>query len=225
MTLNPYEDDLSALLAAPGGHRHIIGGLWEEMGEHQCAYLIAQGLLPGDRLLDIGCGSLRAGVRLVPFLETGHYYGIDLVPALLDEGFAREIVPLGLEARLPRENLAAADAFQIPFEGIEFDHALAQSLFSHLPINHLRLCLSNLRPRMRRGGVFHATFFTVPDDHLINAPSVHSPAGVTTFGWRDPYHFFARDIAFAAEGLGWRLEGVFDWDHPRGQHMARFHAI
>jgi SAM-dependent methyltransferase len=225
MTLNPYEDDLSAVLAELGGHRHIIGGLWDEMGEHQRAYLVSQGLLPGDRLLDIGCGSLRAGVKLVPFLDPGHYHGIDLVPALLDDGYAREILPLGLAARLPRENLAAADAFQIPFAGIVFDHALAQSLFSHLPINHLRLCLYNLRPRMRQGGVFHATFFTVPDDHNVDASCVHPPAGVTTFGWRDPYHFYARDIAFAAENLGWRCEGVFDWDHPRGQKIARFHAI
>ena len=238
MTLNPYEADLSKVMGQADGHRQIIGGLWEEMGEHQRAYLVAQGLSPSDFLLDIGCGSLRAGVKLVPFLDPGHYFGIDLMPALLEEGYAKEIVPLGLEARLPRENLAVADAFQIPFGDTVFDHALAQSLFSHLPINHLRLCLANLRPRMRLGGIFHATFFTVPDGHALNAPCTQVPSGgegihwegeltkaeVTTFGHQDPFHYYRGDLDFAAIGLGWTLEGVFDWQHPRGQKIARFRA-
>ena len=225
MTLNPYEEDVSRQLSLPQGHRDLIGGLWDEMGERQRNYLVGQGLRSSSRLLDVGCGSLRAGVKLLPMLDAGHYYGIDLLPELLDRGYEDEVRPLGLESKLPRANLARADAFEVPFAGVTFDHALAQSLFSHLPINHLRLCLYKLRPHMREGGVFHSTFFTVADDHPIDHPLTHPPAGVTTFGWKDPYHYWLRDIRFAAEGLGWRLEGVFDWDHPRGQKMARFHAV
>lgn len=225
MTLNPYQEDLSEVLSTPGGHRLIVGGLWDEMGKHQLDYLVNEGLKPADRLLDIGCGSLRAGVKLVPYLDAGGYYGMDLVPALLDQGYEKEIRQLGLVERLPRENLAVASAFEIPFGETIFDHALAQSLFSHLPINHLRLCLANLRPRMRKAGVFHASFFLVPDNHGIAAPCEHPPAGVQTFGWQDPYHYWIGDIAFAAASLGWHLEGVFDWIHPRGQKIARFHAV
>lgn len=225
MSLNPYHDDFTERLARPHGHRDIIGGLWDEMGELQARHLADNGLAPTDRLLDIGCGSLRAGVRLVPMLDPGHYYGIDLLPALLEEGYEREIRPLGLEGRLPRENLHATDDFTIPFEGVLFDKALAQSVFTHLPINHLRLCLHKLRPRMREGGTFFCTFFRAPPELPRDRPMRHEPRGeVESFGWRDPFHVWDEDIRFAMEGLGWRFDGLRDWRHPRGQLMGHFVA-
>jgi SAM-dependent methyltransferase len=225
--INQYENGFAERLAEPGAHRDLIGGLWDEMGQRQLDYLVAQGLLPEHRILDVGCGSLRAGVRLLPYLAAGHYYGIDAVPELLELGYEREIRPLGLNARLdPTTNLAATSDFAIPFPGVTFDVALAQSLFSHLPINHLRLCLAKLRPRMRDGAVFHATFFLAPDDLPYDRTVRQPPAGeIETYGWQDPYHYWRRDIEFAAEGLRWRLLSLDDWNHPRGQRMARFAAI
>jgi SAM-dependent methyltransferase len=224
--LIPYDDDFTERLSAPDGHRDIIGGLWDEMGLLQRDYLIRQGLAPSDRLLDIGCGSLRAGVRLAPYLDPGHYYGIDYLGTLIDEGYAREIRPAGLATRLPRTNLAEERAFRIPFPGITFDVALAQSVFTHLPINHLRLCLHRLRPRLREGGVLHCTFFLAQDDHATDEPVRQAPHGeVETFSWCDPFHVWERDIRFAMSGLNWRLEAIEDWGHPRGQRMARFRAV
>lgn len=226
MTLNPYADDISEPLAAPDGHRNIIGGLWKEMGIRQRDYLLANGLKPTDKLIDIGCGSLRAGVVLVPVLDPGNYYGIDYLEVLIEKGYECEIRPLGLEARLPRANLAEERAFSIPFEGVIFDVALAQSVFTHLPLNHLRLCLARLRPRLRLDGVFHCTVFVAPDEHPVDQPMRHPPFDeIETFSWQDPFHVWRRDIEFAMTGLGWRLEAVEDWDHPRGQKMARFRAI
>ncbi|WP_062017358.1 class I SAM-dependent methyltransferase [Aureimonas sp. AU4] len=226
MSLNPYDDDFTQRLSAPDGHRNIIGGLWDEMGALQRDYLVDHGLRPGDRLLDIGCGSLRAGVMLVPYLAPAHYYGIDYLSALIEEGYEREIRRLGLDSRLPRENLAEERAFAVPFEGVTFDVALAQSVFTHLPINHLRLCLARLRPRMREGGRFFCTFFMAPDLLQTGETMRHPPRSeVETFCWRDPFHVWRRDILFAMEGLGWELEDIEAWGHPRGQEMARFRAV
>lgn len=226
MAVNEYEQNFAVRLRDSDAHRTLIGGLWDEMGAHQFAYLVAQGLTPGSRLIDIGCGSLRAGVRFVPYLEPDHYYGIDLVPELLELGYEREIRPLGLAERLSRGNLAATDDFSIPFSDTRFDFALAQSLFSHLPINHLRLCLTRLRPHMAEGGVFFATFFVAPDGLAFDQSFRQPPVGeIETHGWKDPYHYWRRDIDFAVRDLAWAFETLEEWDHPRGQQIARFKAI
>ena len=52
---------------ADGHHREVIGGMWEELGRLQKRFLIEQGLKPDHRFLDMGCGSLRAGVPLTDF--------------------------------------------------------------------------------------------------------------------------------------------------------------
>src|SRR3979409_2149502 len=59
-------------------HRAAVGGRWEEIGELQFQFLRTHGLEPQHRLLDIGCGSLRGGVRFVSYLDPGNYFGIDI---------------------------------------------------------------------------------------------------------------------------------------------------
>jgi hypothetical protein len=53
------------------GHRGFIGGLWDELGRLQVDFPVSEGLEPAHVLLDIGCGSLRGGVHLIPYLEPG----------------------------------------------------------------------------------------------------------------------------------------------------------
>ena len=48
-----------------------------------------------------------------------------------------------LREKLPRENLRATDRFDCDF-GVQFDFAIAQSLFTHIPLNDIRLCLVRL---------------------------------------------------------------------------------
>jgi len=45
------------------------------MGQWQLDFLVGQGLRPWHCLLDLACGSLRAGVRFIDYLEPGHYLG------------------------------------------------------------------------------------------------------------------------------------------------------
>ena len=223
---NDYDDkEAIARGVAQGRHRIIIGDFWEEIGRLQFDYLRNNGLKPDSRLLDIGCGSLRGGVHFVAYLDAGHYFGLDSNASLIEAGYNLELGPLGLQRKLPRANLIADDEFH--FDGFPdgFDFALAQSLFTHLPLNHLRLCLARLWPKMKAGGRFFATFFLMPDDHAIGAPLVHSPGGVTSRDWRDPYHYYVRDLAYAAQGLPWRMHVQGDWSHPRDQQMVEFERV
>jgi len=88
MTISRYYDKtaLEAQVQA-GRHREAVGGLWDEIGQLQIDFLVSQGLMPHHRLLDIGCGSLRGGVKLIRYLDAGHYAGVDLHESLINAGY------------------------------------------------------------------------------------------------------------------------------------------
>lgn len=205
-----------------GRHRAIVGGLWEEIGNLQFGFLKTQGLKPHHKLLDIGCGSLRAGIKLIPYLEPGNYYGIDSNAALLSAGYDIELRRLGLQARMPKDHLLCCEDFNFASMNCTFDFALAQSVFTHLNFNRIRECLARLVEVMDVGGVFYATFFEAPRAHDWRKTILHDPGGVTTYSSKDPFHYRLDDLYYAIQGMPWTLSYLGDWRHPRDQRMVVF---
>ncbi len=210
-----------ALSGSDDGHRSIIGGMWDELGLLQLDFLTRCGLMPGHTLVDIGCGSFRGGVKFIEYLNPGNYYGIDISNEIMTAGYEREIVQRGLDTRFPTANLQVSDDFGIQQFGVRFDYAIAQSVFSHLPVRYLQQCLTKIRSRMKPGGLFFATYFDCPPWHDFDQPLLHERGGMITHPDQDPYHYRARDLIAAARS-GWRIEWMGDWDHPRNQKMAVF---
>jgi SAM-dependent methyltransferase len=138
------------------GHRNFVGGLWDEIGRLQFDFLVSEGLEPGHVLLDIGCGSLRGGVHLIPYLEPGNYLGIDKHAELIEAGLAE----LGTVAERRPEFVVSGD-----FEFERFtkrpDYAIAQSLFTHLTRRDISRCLRRLRDFAPECQLY-ATFFKGP---------------------------------------------------------------
>lgn len=217
MPINKYVDeDLLRRDIARVGARALIGGHWDSIGQLQSDYLRQRGMLPQHTLLDLGCGCLRAGVKIVPWLNAGNYYGIDVSSALLDEG-RKELIQLGLSDRVPIDNLRVTGDFDI--EGFpRFDFGIAQSVFTHLPLEYLPVCLKRLGPNFRGGGLFLATFFIGPP-HTSNFVQ---EGGKPTHSDRDPFHFEIADIMEAARSVGWQATWIGDWGHPRNQKIAEF---
>lgn len=204
------------------GHRAVIGGMWDGIGQLQFDFLREAGLAPSHKLLDVGCGSLRGGVRFVDYLEPGHYFGADLNEALLERGYAVELAVAGLQEKCPRSNLVTDARFDFPGIDADFDYALAVSVFTHLNFNRIRLCLEKLPRRLQPGGVFFASYFEAPETAPTFEPHSHEPGGVTTWGDRDPFHYRTEDFVHAAKGLPWRVERIGSWNHPRDQLMLAF---
>ena len=189
--------------------------MWEEIGKLQLDFLVAQGLNPGDRLLDVGCGSFRAGVHLVDYLEPGNYYGIDSNQSVMESGYDRELTS-NQQLRLPVANLRATDRFDVDF-GVQFDMAIAQSLFTHISLNQIRLCLYRLAMVTRPGGRLFATFYVAPPDYPLDGKRrgrVHSD--------RNVYWNYRGDLRWAARFSPWEFRFLGKWGHPRGQRMAQF---
>lgn len=202
----------------PLWHRRAIGGRWEEIGQLQLDFLRERGLQPQHHLLDVGCGSLRGGVRFIPYLEAGHYFGVDRNDRLLDAG-RTEIEEASLQDRRPR--LAQMDDFG--FERLEetFDYALANSLFTHLSLNSVVRCLVGVDRVLRPGGAFYATFFENREGKRHVEP-LEQGDGFFSFCDKDPFHYTRDALEWACQGTGLTASYVGDWGHPRHQVMMEF---
>jgi len=209
------EDEIDAF-----AHREMVGGLWEEIGQLQFDFMRAQGLAPGDRLLDVGCGALRGGVHFVRYLDPGRYCGLDLNASLIEAG-KRELAAAGLAGR--GASLLVDDAFDVSRFGGRFEWALAVSVFTHLPMNQIVRCLVEVRKVMAPGGRLFASYFEAPRSaHL--PPLQHPPAGIVSYYDADPYHYSDDELAALARFAGMTTERIGAWNHPRGQRMIAFAA-
>jgi len=204
-----------------GGHRSVVGGLWEEIGQLQIDFLVSRGLRPQHRLLDIGCGSLRAGVKFVRYLDPERYFGTDINQSLMTAGYDIELTNERLTDKLPRSHLVVDDGFDFSWCPVDFDFVLAQSVFTHLPLNFLRVCLERLHKVVLPGASFFATIFEIPENCPSFEPYQHS-GGVTSHGAADPYHYRFADMEFCCRNLPWTAIHVDGWHHPRSQQMIEF---
>ena len=216
--------DLISRQVAHGQHREIIGGLWEELGGLQRQFLQKQGLLPHHSFIDIGAGSFRAGVKLIPYLDVGNYYGIDVQGALLQAGYAKEILPAGLAIRFPRTNFAVTSSFDLSSFGRTFDYGIAQSVFTHMPLQRLHDCLVAVAPYFRVSGQLFVTVFLGSEANPAK-PAVQIP-GVISHPDQDPYHTTVAFLhAMSGKLSEWRMDILGDWDHPRNQQMISFTRV
>jgi SAM-dependent methyltransferase len=219
---NDFERELSSGEIAGGAHREFVGGLWDEVGALQLDFMIRQGLRPDMTLLDLGCGSLRGGVRFIRYLAHGNYFGIDANASLLRSAWEIELPRAKLLDCLPRQNLLVNRDFEAWRFGVSFDMVLAQSVFTHLPKDWLVRCLVELARCVQPGGSFFVTFFHCPPDWPPGEPRHDASHGGTTFWDRDPFHYRESELTDAADPRIWQVEHLRDWGHPRGQWMVRF---
>lgn len=192
------------------GPRGFVGGLWYELGELQFKFLVQRGLRPEHTLLDIACGSMRAGVRFVPYLDAGNYMGIDIDGSLIAHGRDVELGPVLCAIKRPEFVVSAS--FEFERFSRQPDFAIAQSLFTHLTVPDIELCLRNLRSVAKPATAFYATFFEVGS--AVGNPGTSHPHAA--------FRFTRGQMAELGEQAGWKMEYIGDWHHPRDQKMLNF---
>jgi SAM-dependent methyltransferase len=199
------------------------GGTWDEGGASQLDFLKKRGLKPNQRFIDIGCGALRAGRHLVDYLDEGNYYGVDANRDLLQIGYDRELTD-DQRGRLPVSNLRANDRFNVDF-GVKFDMAIAQSVFTHVSLNHMRLCLHRLARVMRPGGVFYASYVDQPESAPIDHIFQKGKGGRTYFYEKNVFWYHFSDMAWAADGEPWSVRFVGEYGSAQQQLMVAYTRI
>lgn len=166
------------------------------------------GLRERHRLLDLGCGSLRGGRLFIPYLQAGHYFGIEPNEWLIQEGVAHEIGAELIALKQPHfsyNNDFRLDAFD---SGIYFDFILAQSIFSHAGPSQIRCCLASARNVLSPLGLIIATFGEQIEDQAVDEWVY---PGLNFYRWSTLARFCA-DVGLHCRKL--------DWPHPQQTWFA-----
>ena len=127
-------------------------------------FLVESGLRPEHRLCDFGCGALRLGVWAIPYLDAGHYFGIDSHLESLEAAAAYEIPLHALEVKRPR--LLWSQDFAFSHFGVQFDWVVDFSSSQKVDPPELPRLFGELAASLASGGRF------------LTAPRLVSAAGV-----------------------------------------------
>jgi len=119
-------------------------------------WLVRHGLNPEHRLLDYGCGVLRAGRYLIPYLNRGHYVGIDISRNRIQKGHL--VLSSAGISREDYEVHLAKDCLLKELQDQRFDVIWANSVLTHMPERDIREFLFALKAHFKQGGTFFFTF-------------------------------------------------------------------
>ena len=172
--------------------------------------LTTLGLRQHHSLLDIGCGSLRIGRLLIPYLNRGKYFGVEPNEWLVDEGIRQELGETLVQIKRPTFFFSYSPD-TISEAKMSFDFALAQSIFSHCGLDLIQAWLSAISGSLAQDGALVATFLIGEEDSART-------------GWIYPecVNYRPNTLERAAKDVNLRFE-ILDWKHPR-QTWALFAA-
>jgi len=179
--------------------------LWLMAGQMQFDYLLGHGLEHSMRMLEIGCGNLRAGRLFIDYLAPDRYHGIDISPDIL-LGALDTITDYRLQAKRP--SLTLVGDLKLGFLPDEaFDVVHAHSVFSHSPIEVIDECLQNVGRIMAPGGFFDFTF--------------NRTEGAEHHVLREDFYYQTKTLTALAAKYGLRARSEQDWEPLHRQSKLR----
>lgn len=204
-------DDDRGLGLHPGDkhYRAYVGhpSRYDVLTGQQFGLLTSYGLREHHRVCDIGCGSLRLGRVLMPFLLPGNYFGIEPNEWLIQEGVEKEC---GEDlVRIKRPVFYHGEDFQVSRFRVTFEFVIAHSIFTHATMGQIRQCLREVSACLSSGGQFFATFQPAEHDHLGEA--WHYPS---CCGYRyETIRALAKESDLTCDQV--------EWPHPEFQEWLR----
>jgi len=148
-------------------YKKYLGGkaeVWELRGSFQLYFLKKMGLQPSCKLLDIGCGPLRAGIHLIKFLNQGNYCGVDYNESFIRA--AKKIVEdKGLSEKKP--TLHAVKNFDFSCLNGNFDFAIAFSVLNHCNRFQRHHFLKVVHKTLKRNGRLYITHSHWFDESML----------------------------------------------------------
>jgi SAM-dependent methyltransferase len=213
----PLPDRAAAVALGLENYRAFVGPehQYDFMGATQFRLLTTLGLRENHYLLDFGCGSLRAGRLFIPYLQPGHYFGLDPNKWAIEDGIENEIGRDIIKIKKP--SFRHDTDFRASHFGTTFDFIVAQSIFSHAGSDIIKTALSDFRHCLKADGIILATF--------IYSDPLGTIAEFEGSGWIYPGCVAYKNTTimnFVAQcGL---IGRAIPWFHPRQTWFAIAHS-
>lgn len=168
----------------------------------------------------------ESGIKLIDFLDKYNYYGQDVNPYLVKMGLEQEVPKYNLQEKINKKNFSISADFTLSFEeDVKFDMAISQSVFTHLPINHLYFCLLKLKNYFLKNSKFFVSFWLIPEESNLCDNFVWSD-GLVTSHISDTYHYKKSQIESiilnSPINQYWDCSYIGNWNHPVNQKMFCF---
>jgi len=199
-------DEVASLPSGSDHYRAYVGppSRYGFVSASQFALLFTLGLREDHRVLDVGCGSLRLGRLLIPFLHSKRYFGIEPNRWLIEEGIARELGTSACDIKQP--SFLYHDDFRCDLFGEKFDWIVAQSIITHCGPDLAAKLLSEAQQVLQPGGRF---IFTVRHASWL------SRRPIPQNGWKYPgsVQYKSREIRKMCQEAGLSVTHI-PWHHP-----------
>ncbi len=200
--MRPGDDNYRAYVGPPNQY--------DFMGATQFRLLTGLGLREDHHVVDIGCGSLRAGRLLLQYLLPGRYHGIEPNAWLWQQALDREIGTDVQTKKAPR--FSAETDFQLSdVTDASTDFIIAQSIYSHTGLDLFTTSVQAAARSLSPHGQFLFTAI-LPG----NRGAQKMPHGAETSGWVYPgcTCFTQQSILQVCADAGLHVQKLA-WFHPR----------
>lgn len=132
---------------------------WQELVNWQFDAIKDLGIKPEHKIIDIGCGFLRAGMNLVPYLNDHHYFGVDAFKPYLNIG-KKLLSEIGVSNSF---DVRFDTGFNLDQFGQTFDYAMSIAVVTHLSKKQIETLFKQLKKVMKPGGLFLMTYIPIKD--------------------------------------------------------------
>lgn len=167
--------------------------------------------------IDIGAGDIVLGEVLDQIGKPRKFYVQDLNKLAIESGLQR-LKSTNIDTSIFSEMVSHDFDFSLIKEG-EIDAAFSNSLFSHLSINSIILCLRNLSSKMKAGSSYFTSMIVLPDNteklrydwsYLKKKGSKRISSSI-----HDPYHYTEHTLNNLQNfNTGFELKNIHDYGHP-----------
>jgi SAM-dependent methyltransferase len=203
----PDEEKLRGLdrLVGAQHYRAYVGRpeRYDVLAVLQFKVLTDLGLREHHNVLDLGCGSLRVGRLLIPFLLPNRYVGVEPERWLVEDGIKYELGESILAIKRPQ--FCFDGECELDHFGRSFDFILAQSVFTHAPLDWIERCSKRLAIALARpNGIVVATYLDGQNNY-----------GGTDWVYPASIPYRRETLAALFAKVGFQVEGL-EYPHPAG---------